>query len=113
MPSVQEKLELLRQPEPQHEGPFPPDEEAPATIRIKVESGGKGVVAHVGLHALGSVADALGLGAALSSRLDYTNGRAPLHDRGKVIVQMALVLAGGGEELRRRRAPTCTSRSFR
>jgi hypothetical protein len=68
-----------------------------ATNRVKVESGGQGVVAHVGLHALGSVADALGLGAALSSRLDYTHGRAPLHDRGKVLVQMALVLAGGGE----------------
>ena len=68
-----------------------------ATNRVKVESGGQGVVAHVGLHALGSVADALGLGEALSSRLDYANERAPRHDRGKVLVQMALVLAGGGE----------------
>jgi hypothetical protein len=68
-----------------------------ATNRVKVESGGQGVVAHVGLHALGSVADALGLGAALSSRLDYAGERVPLHDRGKVLVQMALVLAGGGE----------------
>ncbi|HEY5266967.1 MAG TPA: IS1380 family transposase [Acidimicrobiales bacterium] len=68
-----------------------------ATNHVKVEPGGKGVVAHVGLHALGTVADALGLGEALSSRLHYANRRAPLHDRGKVLVQMALVLAGGGE----------------
>jgi hypothetical protein len=68
-----------------------------ATNRVKVESGGKGVVAHVGLHALGSLADALGLGASLSSRIDHAGQRAPRHDRGKVLVQMALVLAGGGE----------------
>jgi len=34
-----------------------------------VEAGGDGVVAHVGLHALGAFADRLGLGGALSSRI--------------------------------------------
>ena len=68
-----------------------------AATRVKVESGGKGVVAHVGLHALGSLANQLGLGSALSSRIEHTAQRAPRHDRGKVLVQMALVLAGGGE----------------
>jgi hypothetical protein len=68
-----------------------------ATIRVKVESGGRGVVAHVGLHALGSLADALGLGSALTSCIESAGERAPRHDRGKVLVQMALVLAGGGE----------------
>jgi hypothetical protein len=68
-----------------------------STNRVSVEPGGKGVVAHVGLHALGSLADSLGLGTALSSCINPANQRAPRHDRGKVLVQMALVLAGGGE----------------
>jgi hypothetical protein len=68
-----------------------------STNRVSVEPGGKGVVAHVGLHALGSLADALGLGSALTSCIEPTSQRALRHDRGKVLVQMALVLAGGGE----------------
>lgn len=62
-----------------------------------VEPGGTGVVAHVGLHALGSFADRLGLGDALSSRIPWSGAGVPLHDRGKVLVQAALMLAGGGE----------------
>jgi Transposase DDE domain group 1 len=68
-----------------------------ATNRVRVESGGQGVVAHVGLHALGSLADSLVLGSALSSCIEPAREQAPQHDRGKVLVQMALVLAGGGE----------------
>lgn len=55
------------------------------------------MVAHVGLHALGRFADRLGLGDALSSAIPWTGERLPIHDRGKVVVQMALMLAGGGE----------------
>jgi Transposase DDE domain group 1 len=62
-----------------------------------VEPGGTGVVAHVGLHALGSFADRLGLGDALSARIPWAGSGFAVHDRGKVLVQMALVLAGGGE----------------
>ena len=68
-----------------------------STRRVVVEPGGKGVVAHVGLHALGCFADRLGLGDALSSRIPWRGRGIPLHDRGKVLTQMALVLAGGGE----------------
>jgi hypothetical protein len=68
-----------------------------STNRVSVEPGGKGVVAHVGLHALGSLADALGLGPALTSCIEPSGERTLRHDRGKVLVQMALVLAGGGE----------------
>jgi hypothetical protein len=68
-----------------------------STTRVSVESGGRGVAAHVGLHALGSLADQLELGATLSSRIECHGQRLPLHDRGKVLTQMALVLAGGGE----------------
>ncbi len=62
-----------------------------------MEPGGTGVAAHVGLHALGSFADRLGLGDALSSCLPWAGPGIPLHDRGKVLVQIALMLAGGGE----------------
>jgi hypothetical protein len=55
------------------------------------------VAAHVGLHALGSFADRLGLSDALSSVLPWRGKGTPLHDRGKVFVQQCLVLAGGGE----------------
>jgi hypothetical protein len=68
-----------------------------STNYVGVESGGHGVAAHVGLHALGALADQLGLGSSLSSRISPRGERAPLHDRGKILVQMALVLAGGGE----------------
>lgn len=68
-----------------------------STNRVSVEPGGKGVVAHVGLHALGCLVDALGLGSALTSCIEPSGERALRHDRGKVLVQMALVHAGGGE----------------
>ena len=68
-----------------------------STRRVKVETGGTGVVAHVGLHAVGAFADRLGLGDALSGALTYRGPGVPVHGRGKVLVQAALVLAGGGE----------------
>lgn len=68
-----------------------------STNRTVVEPGGTGVVAHVGLHALGAFADRLGLSHLLSSRIAPRGERRPAHDRGKVLTQMALVIAGGGE----------------
>jgi hypothetical protein len=68
-----------------------------STRRVVVGPGGTGVVAHVGLHALGSFADRLGLGDGLSRAMPWRGGGVQIHDRGKVLVQMALVLAGGGE----------------
>lgn len=68
-----------------------------STRRVKVETGGTGVVAHVGLHAVGAFADRLGLGKALSDAIVWRGLGVPVHDRGKVLVQSALMLAGGGE----------------
>jgi Transposase DDE domain group 1 len=68
-----------------------------STRRVVVEPGGAGVVAHVGLHTLGAFADALGLGDSLSAAIPPPGERLPLHDRGKVLVQTSLMLAGGGE----------------
>jgi hypothetical protein len=68
-----------------------------STRRVAIEAGGEGVVAHVGLHALGAFGDRLGLGDALSARIPPAGERLPLHDRGKVLTQAMLMLAGGGE----------------
>ena len=64
---------------------------------VIVEPGGTGVVAHVGLHALGCFADRLSLGDSLSARIPVAGERLPIHDRGKVLVHTALMLAAGGE----------------
>ena len=68
---------------------------ANSTVPVVVEGGGEQVVAHVGLHAVGSLADRLGLGRSLSARIPQP--RFGFHDRGKVLVQAMLMLAGGGE----------------
>jgi hypothetical protein len=68
-----------------------------STVPVVVEGGGEQVVAHVGLHALGAFADRLELGDSLSARIPITGERLPLHDRGKVLTQAMLMLAGGGE----------------
>jgi hypothetical protein len=70
---------------------------ANSTLPAVVEASGKGVVAHAGLHALGSFADRLRLGDSLSARIPVSGERLPLHDRGKVLVQAMLMLTGGGE----------------
>ena len=64
---------------------------------VIVQPGRTGVVAHVGLHALGCLAARLGLGDSLSARNPQTEERLPLQDRRKVLGQTALMLAGGGE----------------
>jgi len=64
---------------------------------VVVGSGGEGVVAHVGLHALCSFADRLRLPHLLSEAIPWRGERAPVHDRGKVLVQLMATLAGGGE----------------
>ena len=88
-----------------------------STTRARIETGGDGVVAHVGLHALGRFADTLGLGAALSARIVPTGERFPFHDRGKVLVHAMLMLAGGGEACSDievlRAQPACSGRCRR
>ncbi|MGH9827774.1 MAG: IS1380 family transposase, partial [Blastocatellia bacterium] len=71
--------------------------DATSTRSVVVEPGGRQVVTHVGLHALGAFADRLGLGDLLSECIPSKGQRAPVHDRGKVLVQAMLMLAGGGE----------------
>ena len=68
---------------------------ANSAVSVVVDGGGDQVVAHVGLHALGSFADRLALGELLSARIAAPRFR--VHDRGKVMVHAMLMLAGGGE----------------
>jgi len=68
-----------------------------STVPVIVECGDTQVVAHVGLHLLGSFADRLGLGDSLSTAIVASGERAPVHDRGKVLTQAMLMLAAGGE----------------
>ncbi len=71
--------------------------ETTSAVPVVVGPGGSGVVAHVGLHGLCAFADRLGLGDELSSAIPRPSERAPLHDRGKVLVHAMAMLAGGGE----------------
>ncbi len=70
---------------------------ANSTRPAMVESRGDLVAAHVGLHAIGCFADRMRLGAAPSAAIPVRGERLPFHDRGKVLVHAALMLAGGGE----------------
>ncbi len=68
-----------------------------STCDVRVTGGGGQVAAHAGLFALGRFADGLGLCEALSAAVPVSGERAPVHDRGKVLVHLLLMLAGGGE----------------
>lgn len=70
-----------------------------STVRVGIEAGDAQVVAHVGLHALGAFADRLELGSRLSGQIAWAGERAPVHDRGTVLTQAMLMLAGGGESV--------------
>ncbi|MEA2001273.1 MAG: IS1380 family transposase [Actinomycetota bacterium] len=70
---------------------------ATSTRTVVVEAGGTQVVGHVGLHALGSFADRLGVGETLSGAIGWSGPGRPVHDRGRVLIQTMLMLAGGGE----------------
>ena len=70
---------------------------ANSTRDVIVEAGGDQVVGHVGLHALGAFADRLGVGETLSEAIGWNGPGTPTHDRGKVLTQTMLMLAGGGE----------------
>jgi Transposase DDE domain group 1 len=61
---------------------------------LSVEVGGRGVVSHVGSGLLRLAADRVGLTSALSVALTRS-GFWPVHDRGRVLVDLAVALADG------------------
>jgi len=60
-------------------------------------AGDRQVVSQVGLHLLGDLADRSGLTSAYSAAVPWTGERAPGHDRGRLLAQVAVMLAGGGQ----------------
>lgn len=68
-----------------------------SAVDVRVEASGDQVAPRVGLHLLGRFADRLEVGDTLSVAVPHGGERAPVHDRGKVLVHAGLMLAGGGE----------------
>jgi len=66
---------------------------------VKVAGGARGLVGHAGSRLVVDVADATGLTDALSVAMAPTKQRRRGHDRGEVLADLAVMLAGGGETI--------------
>lgn len=64
--------------------------------RLVVTADGKGPVNHAGARLLCDLADGLGLTEELGKVMNGTVTRAPVHDRGRMLVDVAVMLADGG-----------------
>jgi Transposase DDE domain group 1 len=67
------------------------------SVTVEVTADGAGLVSHAGSALLAQVADKLGLTGALSVRLAVLKQRRRGHDPGRVIRDLAVMLADGGE----------------
>lgn len=67
--------------------------------RLKITGGGTGIVNHAGARLLAEMADRVGLSAGLSAAMAPTKRRRRGHDRGQVLVDVAVMLADGGETI--------------
>ena len=65
---------------------------------LRVTADGSGVVSHVGTALLRMLADRAGLTTALSEALARKRWQ-PVHDRGRVLVDLAVLIADGGEAI--------------
>jgi hypothetical protein len=65
---------------------------------LRVPADGTGVVSHVGAALLRMLADRAGLTSALSAALARKRW-LPVHDRGRVLVDLAVLIADGGEAI--------------
>ena len=65
---------------------------------LSFSADGSGVVAHAGNLATRLLADQVGLTGALSAAM-ARRGFTPTHDRGRVLVDVAVLKAGGGEAI--------------
>ncbi len=66
-------------------------------VTVDVTSDGHGLVSHAGSALLAQVADKSGLSRALSAALGEPGLRAGSHDRGRVVRDLAVMLADGGD----------------
>jgi len=67
------------------------------SVTVEVTADGAGLVSHAGSALLGQVADKVGLTRALSLRLAGLKARRRGHDPGRVVRDLAVMLADGGE----------------
>jgi hypothetical protein len=67
--------------------------------KLVVASDGRGVVGHAGARMLTDLADATGLSTALSEALAPLRQRDRGHDPGRFAVNLAVMLADGGEAI--------------
>ena len=70
----------------------------PWSTGLAVSADGAGVVAHAGNVATRLLADQVGLTGALAAAM-ARRGFTPIHDRGRVLVDVAVLIAGGGEAI--------------
>lgn len=68
-----------------------------AVERVVVMGDDRQAVSHVGMHLLGDLVDRVGLSSAYSAAVPWAGERGPVHDRGRLLTQVAVMLAGGGE----------------
>ena len=64
--------------------------------RLEVSADGRGVVGHAGSRLLSDLADRVGLTDGLSMAMAPTKQRRRGHDRGHVLTDLAVMIAGGG-----------------
>ncbi len=64
--------------------------------RLRVTGGDGSTAQLVGAHMLGELADRVGLSSAYSAAVPCRGERAPVHDRGRLLAQVAVMLAAGG-----------------
>ena len=64
--------------------------------RLRVTGGDGSTAQLVGAHMLGELADRVGLSSAYSAAVPWAGERAPVHDRGRLLAQVAVMLAAGG-----------------
>jgi Transposase DDE domain group 1 len=67
--------------------------------KLVVTADGRGVASHAGARLLSDLADAVGLTAGLSAAMAPTKQRRRGHDRGEVLVDVAVMIADGGEAI--------------
>jgi len=66
---------------------------------LKVSADGTNVVSHAGVRLLSDLADAVGLSGGLSIAMAPTKQRRRGHDRGHVLVDLAMSIADGGDAI--------------
>lgn len=68
-------------------------------VKVEVRADGEGLVSHAGSALIAETADRLGLTSALDRELEDLFERMPRHSPGRVIRDLAVVLADGGDAL--------------